>query len=120
VTLPGEVTCRPGEAYRLAADPEKTTDDTLAVLSAVGGLPGLEAIDLSRCAKVTDAGVVRIVTRFPNLEAISLSGAERVTQAVVPYLARLRRLRAVALPPRADTTDVRLELAKRVPGCRVI
>ena len=142
--VPGEVACKPGEAYRLALNPDETTDATLAKLRAVSELPGLEAIDLSGCGRVTDAGLAHLAavsglkavaladtevtdsglavlfTRFPGLEAVSLAGAERVTQAVVPYLARLRKLKLLALPPRADTIDVRVELAKRRPGCQVV
>jgi hypothetical protein len=142
--LAGEVTAKPGEAYRLALDPDETTDATLAKLAAVSELPGLEAVDLSGCGKVTDGGLPRLAalrglkavgladtqvtdaglavlfTRFSDLEAVSLSGAGRVTQAVVPYLARLRKLKLLALPPRADTIDVRVELARRRPGCKVV
>ena len=142
--LPGEVTAKPGEAYRLALHPDRTTDAELAKLKALAGLPGLEAIDLSGCAQisdrglthlatvpglkavglsdtpVTDAGVAVLVNRFPNLEAVTLTGTERVSPAVVPYLAKLRKLKLVALPPRADTVDVRLELTRRVPGCQVV
>jgi hypothetical protein len=141
---PGEIAAKPGEVYRLALNPDETTDAMLAKLKAVADLPGLEAIDLSRCAtvtdaglphlasvpglkavaladtRVTDAGLAVLLTRFPDLEAVSLAGAERVTQAVVPYLARLRKLKLLALPPRADTIDVRVELARRRPGCQVV
>jgi serine/threonine protein kinase len=142
--LPGEVAAKPGEAYRLALNPDEATDAALAKLKAVAELPGLEAIDLSGCGSVTDAGLPHLAalrglkavaladtrvtdaglavlfTRFPDLEAVSLAGAERVTQAVVPYLARLRKLKLLALPPRADTIDVRVELARRRPGCKVV
>jgi hypothetical protein len=141
---PGEVFTKSGEAYRLALHADETTDAALIKLKAAADMTGLEAIDLSGCGKVTDAGLAHLaplrglkavaltdtqvtdaglavlLTRFPDLEAVSLSGAERVTQAVVPYLARLRKLKLLALPPRADTIDVRVELAKRRPGCRVV
>jgi hypothetical protein len=142
--LPGEVVAKPNEAYRLALDPGRTSDVELAKLKALSGLTGLEAVDLSGCEQVTDAGlahltalpglkavglsdtpvsdsgVALLLTRCPDLEAVNLAGAERVSQAVVPYLARLRKLKLLSLPPRADTVDVRVELAKRLPGCKVV
>jgi serine/threonine protein kinase len=141
--LPGDVTVKPGEAYRLALNPE-TTDDDLARLRGLSGLPGLEAIDLSGCARVTDAGLMHLahlrglkavgladtrvtdsgvtllLTRFPDLEALALSGTSQVTQTVVPYLARMRKLKLLALPPRANTVDVRVEFAKRRPACQLV
>jgi hypothetical protein len=142
--LPGEVTVKPTEAYRLALPPDDTTDATLAKFRAIADLPNLEAVDLSGCAKVTDAGlahlaalpglkaigladtavtdsgVALLLTGIPNLEAVGLAGAERVSAAVVPYLTRLRQLKIVSLPPRADSVDVRRELAKRLPGCKLV
>jgi hypothetical protein len=141
--LPGDVVVNPGEAYRLALNPD-TTDDDLWRLQSLAGLPGLEAIDLSGCAaatdaglmylahlrglkavalahtQVTDSGVALLLTRFPDLEALALSGTPQVTQAVVPYLARMRKLKLLALPPRADTVDVRAEFAKRRPACQLV
>src|SRR5207253_2829556 len=117
----------------LTLNPDDTTDATLAKLKAVGELPGLEAVDLSGCRKVTDAGlahltavrglkavglantavtdagVALVLTWFHDLEAVSLTGADRLTQTVIPYLTQLRKLKVLALPPRADTVDVRVE-----------
>ncbi|QJW93637.1 protein kinase domain-containing protein [Frigoriglobus tundricola] len=142
--LPGEVVTRPGEAYRLAPNPDTTGDEDLAKLKALSGLPGLEAVDLSGCVRVTDTGLVHLahlrglkavgladtqvtdsgvtllLTRFPDLEAVGLSGATQVTQTVIPYLARMRKLKLLALPPRADTIDVRVEFAKRRPACQLV
>ena len=142
--LPGDVVVKPGEAYRLALDPGTTGDDDLARLKSLAGMPGLEAIDLSGCARVTDAGVMHLahlrglkaidladtqvsdsgvtllLTRFPNLEAVVLSGASQVSQTVVPYLTRMRKLKRLALPPRADTIDVRVEFARRRPACQLV
>ena len=143
VRLPGEVTAKPGEAYRLALNPDTATDAELAKLRTLSGLPGLEAIDLSGCRQVTDAGVKHLaqlrgikavgladtqvtdsgltllLTRFPDLEAVGLAGAEKLTQTVIPYLTRLRKLKALSLPPRADSVDVRVEFAKRRPACKL-
>ncbi len=44
-----------------------------------------------------------LLTRFPDLEAVGLAGTANVSQTVVPYLATLRKLKLLALPPRADT-----------------
>src|SRR5581483_7220584 len=44
VKLPGEVTAKPGEAYRIALHPDTTTDAELAKLRSLVGLPGLEAV----------------------------------------------------------------------------
>jgi hypothetical protein len=141
--LPGEVVAKPGEAYRLTLNPDTTGDDDLARLRTLAGLPGLEAIDLSGCVRVTDAGLIHLahlrgltavglgdtqvtdsgvtllLTRFPDLEAVGLAGAANVSQTVVPYLARMRKLKVLALPPRADTIDVRVEFAKRRPSCQL-
>ena len=143
VKLPGEVTAKPGEAYKLQLLPDAATDADLARLRSLAGLPGLEAIDLSGCRLVTDAGLAHLaalgglkavsladtrvtdsglallLTRLPELEAVGLAGAEGLTQTVVPYLTRLRKLKALALPPRADTVDVRVEFARRRPACRL-
>ena len=144
VKLPGEVTAKPGEAYKLQLSPDATTDGDLARLRSLSGLPGLEAIDLSGCRNVTDAGLMHLaqlrglkavsladtqvsdsgltllLTRFPDLEAVGLAGAAGLTQTVIPYLARLRKLKVLTLPPRADTVDVRVEFAKRRPACKVV
>ncbi len=135
---------RPGEAYRLALNPDTTGDDELAKLKALAGLPGLEAVDCSGCVRVTDAGLMHLahlrglkavglgdtqvtdsgvtllLTRFPDLEAVGLSGTANVSQSVIPYLARMRKLKLLALPPRADTIDVRVEFAKRRPACQLV
>jgi serine/threonine protein kinase len=142
--LPGEVVAKPGEAYRLTLNPDTTGDEELAKLKALTGLPGLEAIDLSGCVRVTDAGLMHLaslrglkaigladtqvtdsgvtllLTRFPDLEAVGLSGTANVSQTVIPYLARLRKLKLLALPPRADTIDIRVEFAKRRPACQLV
>ncbi|MFO0824355.1 MAG: protein kinase [Gemmataceae bacterium] len=143
VRLPGEITAKPGEAYRLTLNPDTTTDTELAKLRTLSGLPGLEAVDLSGCHQVTDAGLMHLaqlrglkavnlsdtqvtdsglsllLTRFPDLEAIGLAGANKLTQTVIPYLTRLRNLKALSLPPRADSVDVRVEFAKRRPACKL-
>jgi serine/threonine protein kinase len=144
VRLPGEVVVRPGEAYRVALDPNATGDAELAKLKALAGLGGLEAVDLSGCARVTDAGLLHLaqlhglkavgladtqvtdsgvtllLTRFPNLEAVGLAGAANVSRTVIPYLARLRKLKLLSLPPRADSIDVRVEFARRRPACQLV
>ena len=51
---------------------------------------------------------------------MGLAGAAGLTQTVIPYLARLRKLKVLTLPPRADTVDVRVEFAKRRPACKVV
>lgn len=140
--LPGEVVVRPGELYRLAIHPD-STDAELAQLRALAGLPGLEAVDLSGCASVTDAGLMHLadlrgvkavalgdtqvtdagiellLTRFPDLEAVSLAGAAGLTDAIVPHLLKLRKLKSLSLPPRADTPATRADFAKRRPACQV-
>ena len=142
-SLPGDVSLRPDSAYRLAFPAEGTTDAVVEKLRAVRDWPGLEAIDLSGCGAITDAalghigalpelkavsvadtavtdsGVCRLLNRFPDLEAVGLAGCGRLSAAVVPYLARMRNLKSVTLPPRADTADVRRELARRRPGVMV-
>ena len=140
--LPGSVELKPGEAYRIAFSSSETTDEKLAGFRSMS-LPGLEAVDLSGCSKVTDtgfacltrvpdlvalnlsftvlsdSGVVLLLRRFPDLEALALEGVDRISQTIVPYLLRLRKLKRVLLPPRADTVDVRVELSRRLPGCRI-
>jgi hypothetical protein len=125
-------------------NPDTTTDTELAKLRTLSGLPGLEAVDLSGCHQVTDAGLMHLaqlrglkavsladtqvtdsgltllLTRFPDLEAIGLAGANKLTQTVIPYLTRLRKLKALSLPPRADSVDVRVEFAKRRPACKLV
>ncbi|MDY3552459.1 protein kinase [Gemmata sp. JC717] len=142
--LPGEVVAKPGEAYRLALNPDTTGDAELVKLKALAGLPGLEAIDLSGCVRVTDAGLMHLaslrglkavgladtqvtdsgvtllLTRFPELEAVGLANAAYVSPTVIPYLARMRKLKLLALPPRADTIDVRVEFQKRRPACQLV
>ncbi|HEV3437127.1 MAG TPA: protein kinase [Gemmata sp.] len=142
--LPGEVAAKGGEIYRLVLNPDTTSDAELAKLRSLSGLPGLEAIDLSGCTQVTDAGLMHLaqlrglkavglsetqvtdsgvtllLTRFPDLEAVGLSGVENVSQTVIPYLTRLRKLKVLALPPRADTVDVRVEFTKRRPNCKLV
>jgi hypothetical protein len=144
VKLPGEVMVKPTEAYRLILNPTQATDAELAKLRGLNGVGGLEAVDLSGCGKVTDAGlthlaalrglkavgladtavtdsgVALLLTRLRDVEAVSLSGCEGVSQAVVPYLVRQRKLKLASLPPRADTIDVRVELARRLPACKVV
>jgi hypothetical protein len=82
-------------------------------------LRALKAVGLAD-TQVTDSGVTLLLTRFPDLEAIGLAGTANVSQTVVPYLARMRKLKMLALPPRADTIDVRLEFAKRRPACQLV
>lgn len=140
--LPGNVELSPGEAYRIAFSSSETTDESLEGFRSAP-FSGLEAIDLSGCTQVTDAGlacltripelmaldlsfteisdsgVVLLLSRFPTLEAVSLEGVDRLSQTIVPYLFRLRRLKRVFLPPRVDTVDVRVELSRRLPGCQI-
>ncbi len=142
--LPGEVITKPGEVYRFALNPDTTGDAELIKLKLLSGLPGLEAIDLSGCVRVTDAGVMNfahlrglkavdladtqvsdsgvtlLLTRFPALEAVGLAGTANVSQTVVPYLAKLRNLKWLALPPRVNTIDVRVEFTKRCPACQLV
>ena len=141
--LPGKVLVKPNEAYRIALHPD-TTDDDLAELRALSGLPGLEACDLSGCLRVTDAGVMQLaslrgvkavalaetrvtdagvallLTRFPELESLVLTGAASVSPDVMAHLARMRKLKFLALPPRADTEEARTAFAKRRPTCRLM
>src|SRR5439155_24775492 len=138
------ITARPGEAYRLALNPDTTGDEELVKLKSLAGLPGLEAIDLSGCVRVTDAGLMHLahlrglkavgladtqvsdsgvtllLTRFPDLEAVGLAGTANVSPSVIPYLARMRKLKLLALPPRADTIDVRFEFGRRRPACQLV
>jgi hypothetical protein len=140
--LPGRVLAEPGRACRLAAHPD-TTDGDLEKLAALAGLPGLEAIDLSGCAAVTDSGLMHLArlrglkavglagtqvtdsgvallpARFPELEELNLTGAANVSEAAVPNLMRLRKLKSLALPPAAATAEVRADFAKRRPACRL-
>ena len=69
---------------------------------------------------MTDSGVTLLLTRFPDLEALGLANTSYVSQTVVPYLTRLRKLKLLALPPRADTIDVRVEFRKRRPACQLV
>jgi hypothetical protein len=141
--LPAEVFVQPGESYRLALDPG-TTDEELAMLKSLAGLPGLEAIDVSGCVSITDAGLLHLahlrglkslalaetqvtdsgvtllLARFPELEALDLLATPNVTAAVVPHLLRMRKLKRLALPPHADVGDVRAEFAKRRPNCELV
>jgi hypothetical protein len=141
--VPGEVLAEPGRVCRLAGHPD-TADGDLEKLSALAGLPGLEAIDLAGCAAVTDAGLMHLarlrglkgvglagtqvtdsgvallLARFPELEELSLAGAANVSEVAMPHLMRLRRLKSLALPPAADTAEVRAEFAKRRPMCRLV
>jgi serine/threonine protein kinase len=142
--LPGEVIVKPGEAYRLAFPADDTDDATVAKIRLLSPIPNLEAVDLSGCAKVTDAGlshlaaipglraiglaetavtdsgVALLLKRFPQLEALGLAGAENVSHAVLADLVQSRRLKVISLPPWADTIDVRSELKRRLPGCVVV
>jgi serine/threonine protein kinase len=142
--LPAEITASSNEVYRLALNPDTTTDAELAKLPALAGLPGLAEIDLTGCRLVSDRGFARLarlrelksirlsdtqvtdsalallLSRLTELEKLDLADADGVTPAMVPYLSRLRRLSRVTLPPRVDTADVRVEFAKRRPGCAVV
>ena len=82
-------------------------------------LRGLKALGLGN-TQATDSGVTLLLTRFPDLEGISLAGAANVSASVIPSLVRMRKLMRLALPPRADTADVRAEFAKRRPACRLV
>jgi tRNA A-37 threonylcarbamoyl transferase component Bud32 len=142
--VPTEVVAKAGEVYRLALNPDTTTDAELAKLRALADFPGLEAVDLSGCklvtdagllhlahlgslravtladTRVTDAGLALLLARLSQLEAVGLAGAANVSPAVIPDLMRLRNLKRLALPPRADNIDVRVEFAGRRPGCKVV
>jgi eukaryotic-like serine/threonine-protein kinase len=141
--VPSEVTANPAEVYLLKLNPETATDAELAKLRTLAGFPGLEGIDLTACkfitdvgllhlanvpglmtviltdTVITDAGLARLVADQPDLERIDLRGATHVTPAVIPDLMRLRNLSHLALPPRLDTVDIRVELARRRPACQL-
>jgi serine/threonine protein kinase len=141
--VPTEVAAKPGEVYRLKLNPDTTTDAELAKLRALAGFPGLEAIDLTGCkllsdagllhlaqldglrqvtltdTLVSDAGLAPLLARLPALEQIGLAGAVNISRAVIPDLLRLRNLKHLALPPRLDNVDIRVEFARRRPACRV-
>ena len=142
--LPTEVVANPGEVYCLKLNPDTTTDAEVAKLRSLAGFPGLQAIDLTACKLLTDAGLLHLVhlgglravsltdtlvtdagltalfARLPGLERIGLAGAVNITRAVIPDLMRLRNLNHLTLPPRWDIVDVRVELARRRPACRVV
>ena len=141
--VPTEVTAKPGEVYRLKLNPDITTDAELAKLRVLAGFPGLEAIDLTGCKLLTDAGLLHVaqlgglrqvtltdtlvsdaglaplLARLPALEQIGLAGAANISWAVIPDLMRLRNLKHLTLPPRLDNVDIRVEFARRRPGCRL-
>ena len=89
-----------------------------AGLMHLAHLRGLKAIGLGD-TQVTDSGVTLLLTRFPDLEEVGLSGAANVSAGVIHSLLRMRKLKLLALPPQADTTDVRADFAKRRSACRL-
>jgi len=141
--LPGEISTSPNETYRLKLNPDTTTDAALEKLRPLAGLTGLEALDLTGChlltdaglmhlgqlrglkalsltdTKVSDSGLTLLLTRFPTIEALGLGGAGNLTRSSIRYLKNLRNLKALALPPAADTGDVRREFAKIRPACNL-
>jgi serine/threonine protein kinase len=141
--LPGDIAIHPDSAYRLAFPADDTTDATVEKLRALKDWTNLEAVDLSGCGQITDAGlghlgtlsglkavgladtavtdsgVCRLLNRLPGLEAVGLAGCRQLSAAVISYIVRLRNLKAVMLPPQAATADVRRELARRLPSCAV-
>ena len=89
-----------------------------AGLACLTRIPGITALNLS-FTDISDSGAVLVLSRFPHLESVALEGLDRVSQTIVPYLLRLRKLKRVLLPPRADTVDVRVELKRRLPDCQI-
>jgi hypothetical protein len=92
------------------------TDRGLLHLAQLGGLKSITLTD----TPISDAGLALVLPRLPRLESVGLAGTANVTAAAIPDLVRLRNLRSITLPPRADTVDVRVEIARRRPGCRVM
>lgn len=66
----------------------RTSGVANAVLSMLP--PTLEAVDLTRCQLVSDAGVLSLVAKCPKLSSIILFGCSRITDASAAALASLR------------------------------
>jgi hypothetical protein len=91
---PAEVTTRPGEVYRFAAS-DRVRDADLAALEDLRAISGLKALDLSRCATLTDYGA-EYLWGFETLQSLDLSNS-LVTDAGLGHLKELAALRTLTL-----------------------
>ena len=91
--VPTEVAAKPGEIYRLKLNPDTTTDAELAKLRVLAGFPGLEAIDLTGCKLLTDAGLLHLA-QLGGLRQVTLTDTLVSDAGLVPLLARLPAPRA--------------------------
>ena len=106
VETPSKVLLRKGDSYQLEVD-GYATDDELAGLVNLGGLPALHKIKLRRCKQVTDVGLGRL-NGLTAMQELDLRGCKRVTDAGLAHLQGLTALQHLDLGGCERVTDAGL------------
>ena len=87
-------------------------------LAALVGLPELTRLDLTRCKRITDAGLAHLPA-LAKLEHLDLSGCEWVTDAGLVHLAKMPALRHVGLRNTQVTDTGAARLLRAIPDLTV-
>ena len=95
--------------------PNSTTDEQLA--EKLKGLTKLEGLYLTRCAKITDAGLVHL-KGLTKLEGLYLTST-KITDAGLVHLKGLKNLQMLYLNSTKVTDAGVKSLEKALPGCYI-
>ena len=139
-STPTEVTCQPGEEYRLEFSP-LVSDTDLAGLDSLKRLFSLKELDLSGCEEVTDTGLVHLQI-LTTIESLSLGhrfqrdpihikyrasredyiifGSCAITDVGLAHLSRLTALKFIHLSGCIKITEEGVAaLQAALPNCKI-
>ncbi len=113
---PGKVPLRPGEAYRFVVE-ASATDGDLWGFTRLNGLAGLESLDLTRCEKVTGAGLAYL-QGLVSLRSLVLQECTQLTDAGLAHLADLAGLQVLSLCDCEQLTDAGMVFLRSCKGLK--
>jgi serine/threonine protein kinase len=101
---PAEVTCWPGEVYKLQVDSSEGSNSNLARIADLAGLTALQSLNLLFCRWLTDRGLVHL-KGLTALKELNLVGCWWITDRGLAHLKGLTALEELDLSYCEGTTD---------------